>query len=69
MKRKDKIEYLGKWHAGHIALFGAILMSKGIVGKEKEKLKKMMYQALMSDNKPKPPKRDSYYEKHPELCS
>ncbi len=31
---------------GNIALFGAILMSNGIVGKQKESLKKMMYQAL-----------------------
>ncbi len=34
------------WSMGNIALFGAILMSNGIVGKQKESLKKMMYQAL-----------------------
>lgn len=44
MKKRSK--YLGKWHMGNIALFGAILMSKGIVGETKEELKKMMYQAL-----------------------
>lgn len=41
-----KKDYLGKWHMGHIALFGAILMSMGIIGKEKEILKKAMYKAL-----------------------
>lgn len=35
---------------GHIALFGAILMSKGIVGQEKQMLKDMMYEALTSKN-------------------
>jgi len=44
MRKNSK--YLGKWNMGNIALFGAILMSKGIVGKEKEDLKKMMYEAL-----------------------
>ena len=47
--RKDN-GYLGKWSMGNIALFGAILMSKGIVGKEKEELKKMMYEALTPKN-------------------
>ena len=37
---------LGTWGMGNIALFGAILMSNGITRKEKEALKKMMYQAL-----------------------
>jgi hypothetical protein len=47
--RESFEEYLGKWHMGHIALFGAILMSKGIVGKEKGELKKLMYQALTAN--------------------
>jgi len=38
--------YIGKWHMGHIALFGAILMSYGICGKDKEWLKTRMYEAL-----------------------
>lgn len=41
---------LGTWHMGHIALFGAILMSRGIIGKDKEMLKKMMYRALTAPN-------------------
>ena len=51
-KRRKKItiikspEPVGSWHMGHIALFGAILMSHGIVGKKKEFLKKLMYEAL-----------------------
>lgn len=48
---KKKYISNGTWHMGNIALFGAILMSKGIVGKEKEKLKKLMYEALQP-NKP-----------------
>jgi hypothetical protein len=46
MEKKLQNKYLGKWHTGHIALFGAILMSHGIRGKDKEFLKKLMYQAL-----------------------
>lgn len=42
--------YLGKWHMGHVALFGAMLMSKGIVGQKKESLKKIMYEALTTKN-------------------
>lgn len=34
------------WNMGNIALFGAMLMSHGIHGKDKEFLKKLMYQAL-----------------------
>lgn len=50
-KRKVKKEVkdnaaLGTWNMGNIALFGAILMIQGIVGKEKEMLKKLMYRAL-----------------------
>lgn len=36
----------GKWDLGNIALFGAILMSEGVVGNKKEKLKDLMLQAL-----------------------
>lgn len=39
-------EPLGTWHMGTIALFGALLMKEGIVGEEKENLKKLMYRAL-----------------------
>lgn len=50
-KKKSKKEgVLGTWHMGHIALFGAILMSRGIIGKDKEMLKKMMYRALTAPN-------------------
>ena len=44
--KKTKQPTSGKWGLGNIALFGAILMSKGIVGKEKEALKELMYHAL-----------------------
>ena len=50
MKKEE--EYIGQWHMGHIALFGAMLMSKGIVGEEKEELKKMMYKALKTESEP-----------------
>jgi hypothetical protein len=48
MKKKaiKQLKYSGKWNMGHIALFGAILMSKGIVGKDKEFLKRLMVEAL-----------------------
>jgi len=55
-------KYLGKWHAGNIALFGAILMSHGITGKDKEFLKKLMYQALIAkEKKPITIKHDNFY--------
>lgn len=44
MKKEALIE--GKWNLSHIALFGAILLSHGIAGKEKENLKKWMHEAL-----------------------
>ena len=47
-----KLKTEGKWHMGHIALFGAILMSKGIHGKEKQLLKDLMLQALNGDGAP-----------------
>jgi hypothetical protein len=47
--KEKNLKSEGKWHMGHIALFGAILMSKGIYGKEKQMLKDLMLQALNGD--------------------
>lgn len=51
--KERRVKYLGKWHMGNIALFGALLMSEGIVGEEKEFFKNLMHKALTPSTKPK----------------
>lgn len=65
VREEERREYK-KGLIGNVALFGAVLMSIGITGKEKKELKELMWESLQQDTKMG---RDFGYENNADECN